>query len=130
MQEQQGSALGDEFDRIIRSLTDLPDVVKTAPRTIIDVSFMLNLAQTFVVQTYRHRDKGDYILVQHIGRSGDGFRLILPPKVAATIARQRDSLTSKMRKKGAAQAVETRKAGKLQEVQPVRETAEDGKGNK
>jgi len=122
--EERSTALGDEFDRIIRSLTDLPDVVKTAPRTIIDVSFMLNLAQTFVVQTYRHRDKGDYILVQHIGRSGEGFRLILPPKVAATIARQRDALTAKNRKKAAQQAVETRRAGGRVD------TKADAKGNK
>jgi len=36
--------------------------------------------------------------------------LIIPPEVADAIARQRDALTTKSRKRGARQAMETRKA--------------------
>jgi len=47
------------------------------------------------VQTIRD-EKGDNIIIKFLDREGPK-RLILPPKVAATIARQKDALTTRGR---------------------------------
>jgi hypothetical protein len=103
------SPLGDEFDRTIRSLTGLPDVLHTKASTVRALTPVLNLSQTFIIQTYRQRDKGDTVFIEYIGAEG-GFRLALPPVVADTIARQRDALTDKSRGKAAKQVAADRKA--------------------
>ena len=50
---------------------------------------------TFIVQTFR-RDKGDYISLKIIDGSGT-YRVVLPPKVTAVMAAQRESLTARRR---------------------------------
>lgn len=113
MTNETSSPLGDQFDRTVRGLDGVPGVVKTKPTTLRVVHPMLGTASTFIVQTYRRSDgeapSEDTILVEFMDASGS-YRLALPGKVADTIARQRDALTTKNRKRGAAQAVETRAA--------------------
>ena len=109
MVEKERSALGDVFDRTIRALDGLPDVVKTKPSTVRALTPVLALSQTFIVQTYRQRDMGDSIFVEYIGAEGS-LRLALPPVVADTIARQRDVLTAKSRRKAAKASAADRKA--------------------
>ena len=109
IEKEERSALGDLFDRTIRALDGLPDVVKTKPSTVRALTPVLALSQTFIVQTYRQRDQGDSIFVEYIGAEGS-LRLALPPVVADTIARQRDVLTDKSRRKGAKAAAADRKA--------------------
>ncbi len=106
---EKNSPLGDEFDRTVRGLTGLPDTIHTSPATKRTVTPVLNLAQTWIVQTYRQKEMGDTILIEYV--AGDGhLRIAIPPAVADLIARQRDALTGKNRRRGAQQAVETRKA--------------------
>ena len=130
MDEQRSAALGDEFDRSIRVLTGLPDVVKTGI-TNVQVKTFLDLSQMWTVQTFRKRDfdkdgkpvRGlDTIFLTYI-EAGRSMRIVIPPQVAAAIARQRDQVTDKSRKKGAQQAVETRRQG-------IAVVAEDAKGNR
>lgn len=113
MKEQQAmSGLGDEFDRRKRALTGLPDVV-SVPQSNVDVQTpVLNLTQTWIVQTYRHKEEGDTIFLQYIAGGGESMRIVIPPAVAERIARQYDTLTGKNRRKGAAQAAETRRANR------------------
>ena len=92
IEKEERSALGDLFDRTIRALDGLPDVVKTKPSTVRALTPVLALSQTFIVQTYRQRDQGASIFVDD------------------TIARQRDVLTDKSRRKGAKAAAADRKA--------------------
>jgi hypothetical protein len=77
------SSLGDSFDRIVRGLEGRPGVVKTKPTTLRVVHPVL------------------------MDASGS-YRIALPAQVADTIARQRDALVTKNRRKGARRAVETR----------------------
>ena len=109
VEKEERSALGDVFDRTIRALDGLPDVVKTKPSTVRALTPVLALSQTFIVQTYRQRDMGDSIFVEYIGAEGS-LRLALPPVVADTIARQRDVLTDKSRRKAAKASAADRKA--------------------
>ena len=82
-----------KFDRQIAGLQG-GNHLPTKPATIEHVSFT-GEAETFIVQTIRD-EKGDNIIIKYLDREGPK-RLVLPPKVAATIARQRDALTSRGR---------------------------------
>lgn len=100
----------DEYDRLLGSLDGLPDILRTKATTV-DVVPILGIggSTTFILHTVRQRDRGDIVFLRAVG-ADKSFRLVLPPAVTDAIARQRDSLTTKSRKKGAAAAVETRRA--------------------
>lgn len=98
------NGLPDNFDRLIGALHGLPDVAVSALSTIRTLSPLIGAAQTFIVQTYRQREQGDTVFIE------GSFRLAIPPKVADTIARQRDALTGKVRSKIAKTAAQERKA--------------------
>jgi hypothetical protein len=105
------AVLGEVFDRILRSLHGLPDVATTKATTVRSVTPVLELSQTFIVQTYRHRERGDHIFVEYVGAEGS-VRLALPPVVADVIARQRNALTKKnQRRAGKAEAARRKAAG-------------------
>jgi hypothetical protein len=103
------SALGSTFDRVFRALHDVPDVVRVKPATIRHVTAVTELAQTFIVQTARHRDLGDTIFIEYVGTEGS-LRIALPAPVAECIVRQRDALTTKSRKRAAKLEASRRKA--------------------
>ena len=68
----------------------------TKPSTIKHVDFITGKSETFVVETCRREDLGDYIFIESVSETGV-VRLALPPKVANAIANQRDSLTKRRR---------------------------------
>ena len=109
MDQPERKALGDIFDRTIRSMSGLPDVLTTKATTVRSMSSVLELSQTFIVQTYRQRDEGDTIFIEYIGAEGS-LRLALPSAVSDVIARQRDALTGKSRSKAAKANAMDRKA--------------------
>ena len=109
------SPLGDAFDQAARKFEDRPDTVRASAniRTISP----LGIVERWTIETYRHplpprkpgvgEVRGDTILLEH--GSGDRYlRLVLPPEVTDAIARMRDSLTTKNRRRGAKRAVQTR----------------------
>lgn len=102
------------FDRRLGALFGLPDVLSTQPTTIQVAQPLKGDAQTFIVQTYRMKDgqkgkSGDTVFLQYVDAEGS-VRIVLPPEVTAVIARQRDSLTSQSRRRGAKAAADDRKA--------------------
>jgi hypothetical protein len=103
------SVLGAVFDRQLRALHGLPDVTTVKATTIRTVTPVLELAQTYIIQTYRHRELGDTVFVEYIGAEGS-MRIALPPAVAECIARQRDALTGKNRSRAAKNEAARRKA--------------------
>jgi hypothetical protein len=101
MVETNGSKMPDFYDRQLANLHDLPDVVKVKPATVRTVPPLgIGGSQVFVVTTYRQRAEGDTIFLEVMGQAG-ATRLVIPPLVAAVIARQRDALTGKSRSKAA-----------------------------
>lgn len=98
-----------EFDRLVGALEGLPDVVKSKPTTVRAMLPLIGIARSFIVQTYRQRDKGDTIFLETVGAEGT-IRLAIPPQVADAIARQREALTGKVRSKVAKQAMADRMA--------------------
>jgi hypothetical protein len=83
-----------KYDRVYGDLHDVS--LSTKPSTIKAVQSLTGKSETFVVQTFRHEELGDYIFIECMDESGL-TRLALPPKVAAAIANQRDSLTKRRR---------------------------------
>jgi len=98
-----------EFDRLVGALEGLPDVVKSKPTTVRAMLPLIGIAKSFIVQTYRQRDKGDTIFLETLGNEGS-IRLAIPPQVADAIARQREALTGKSRSKAAKAVAADRKA--------------------
>ena len=96
------------FDRILSGLHGLPDVTHTQPSTIRTVDF-IGTSQTFIICTYRMREQGDTIFLEIVSAEGS-TRVVLPPQVADAIARQRDALTAKVRRKHGKRIAEERKA--------------------
>ena len=101
-----------------RSLDGLPDTIFVKPTTVVTLTPLLSLAQTWIVQTYRRSERnevgtivksGDVIFIQFIDAEG-GKRFVIPPDVADAIARQRDALGTKNRKKAARAVAADRKA--------------------
>jgi hypothetical protein len=96
----------DYFSTRRRELTDNPGSLG-AGSTVHVKDFYGNL-ETWVVETYRV-DGADTVLLQRT--KSDGFdRLVLPPEITATLRRQQDGNERRARRRGARQAVETKRA--------------------
>ena len=108
----------DAYDRQLANLHDLPDVTRTKPATVRVVPPLgVGGTQVFVVQTYRQAERGDTIFLEVVGNVqgvATAVRIVIPPKVANTIARQRDALTAKSRSKAASAVAADRKAAGIQ----------------
>src|ERR1043166_3605816 len=97
------------FDRTIGVLHGLPDVVctKTCVTRVVP-PLGVGGTQLYVVQTYRQKEQGDTIFLEHVSETGT-VRLVIPPQVAAAIARQREQLTARTRSEAAKAVAQARK---------------------
>lgn len=84
-----------KYDRLRGNLQDV--ALFTKPSTIKNVQQLTGKAETFVVETCRHEELGDFIFIECVDETGV-TRLALPPRVANVIGSQRDSLTTRRRK--------------------------------
>lgn len=82
-----------KYARLYAGMRDV--CLRTKPSTIKTVD-LIGRAETFIVETMRHAEKGDYIFIECMDETGL-TRVALPPKVAAAISSQRDSLTARRR---------------------------------
>jgi hypothetical protein len=96
-----------KYDRTYAARND--DSLLTKTSTIQNVQSITGKTETFMVQTARHPDLGDFIFVQCIDENQGVTRLALPPKIAAAIAAQRDSLTGKRRSIASRRVAQERK---------------------
>jgi hypothetical protein len=106
---EQGYRTVDKFDRLMGALVGLPDVTHTKPSTITSVEPFVGEALTFIVQTYRQREVGDTIFLQ-VASSEGLVRVAITPAAADAIARQRDALTTQVRRKVGRATAAARKA--------------------
>jgi hypothetical protein len=83
-----------KYDRRYGSLIDA--FIHTKPSTVKIHETITGRSETFIIQTVRHEEMGDYIFVECVDENGT-TRLSLPPKVANAIAAQRESLTKRKR---------------------------------
>lgn len=109
--DEKATLAKSKFDRLMGSLTDLNETVRSAETVTRDTP-LFGVGEgttTYITQTIRQKDVGDFIFVEVVSEEGT-VRLVLPPKVAAVIARQRDTLTDKSRSRAARTVAEDRKA--------------------
>ncbi len=100
MKEEPAYKSVDRFDVLYGGLANLPDVTKVKPSPITVYTNVIGAVRNFTVQTMRQADKGDTIFIQCLDSEGS-VRLVIPPEVAEVIARQRDALSAKNRKRAA-----------------------------
>lgn len=105
---QEVLGMPDAFDRLLGGLHGIPDVACTKPSTIRTVTPIVGTSQVFIVQTYRQRDIGDTIFLECVTKEGT-VRIAIPPTVADSIARQRETLTGKSRSRAATASAQARK---------------------
>jgi hypothetical protein len=94
-----------KYDRMYGNLIDVS--ISTKPSTVKVVQTLTGRAETFIVQTVRHAENGDYIFIECADENGL-VRLALPPKVANAIASQREALTKRRRSIASRVAMKTR----------------------
>lgn len=134
------SILGSKvFDQTMGFLHKNPDATHGKPSTLRTLTPVKEEPQTFIVQTVRLRDqdgdfKGDYVFIEFVGSEG-ALRLVLPPDVTACIARQREAVSSRVRKASAKQeAIRRKQAGIVPaflrngHARPKRKRAKKAKG--
>jgi hypothetical protein len=99
----------DEYTTKLQALRGLT----TTARGQVETESSYGHTQTWLVETHRVPDAGDWVFLQRVGQGVTGpeaLRLVFPPQVVAMLNRQRDTLTAKNRTKAAKQAARTRRA--------------------
>lgn len=99
------------YDRVMAALDGLPDSARSRPSPVRVITPMLGNVETFIVQTFRQKEEGDFIFIEHTGP--DGYeRYYIPPEVVRVLMRQRDQLeTQNRRRAGRTLAAERKAAG-------------------
>jgi hypothetical protein len=97
----------DPFDRLLSSLLGLPNGAHTSPTVVQVVDFYGN-ATSFMIQTLR-TEEGVTSFVTQVNAQGSQ-RYILPQQVLTVIDRQRDSITTQLRRRHGKRVAEERKA--------------------
>jgi|SRR5688572_2456602 len=105
----------DTFSRRLRELTDNPGAVRASSR--VDLQDFLGNAETWNVDTFR-LDGNEIVFLQRISADG-AIRMVLPAEVTGAMNRQRDRATTVNRRRGARQALETRRAAGQQIGNPA-----------
>jgi hypothetical protein len=96
----------DIFSRRRRELMDDPGSMRS--ESLIPLVDFYGNFQQWLVETFRHGSEETIFLAMNDHEGGR--RYVLPPEVAAAMYRQRDHLIARARKRGARQAVETKRA--------------------
>lgn len=96
----------DEFSTRLRELTANPGAIR-ASSTITITDDYGNTA-TWILDSFRSDGK-DELLVQRIDAGERAIRLVFPPRVMAAINAQRDRANTKIRKRAAVKALETKR---------------------
>ena len=99
----------DPFEKNLARLVGLPGGAHTQPTVVQSVDFYGNVS-SFMVQTVKW-DEGVSIFLTEV-RGGDErpVRIVLPPKVVATILRQQDACTRMVRSRHGKRLAETQRA--------------------
>jgi len=97
----------DPFDKLLSSLVGLPNGAHTKPSVVQAIDFYGH-ATSYIIQTVR-TDEGVTAFVTQVGANGS-VRSILPSAVLAVIDRQRESITTRLRRRHGKRLAEERKA--------------------
>lgn len=96
----------DLFSRELRGLRDDPGALSS--QSTIDTQDFYGNAATWVVETFRGEDGHERVFVQRNDAEG-GQRWVLPPQVTAALARHREQLSARARRRQGHRLVALRK---------------------
>ena len=97
----------DPFDLLLSSMIGLPNGAHTQPSVVQHIDFYGNTT-SYMIQTVR-TDEGVTSFVTQVNAQGS-VRYVLPQSVLAVLDRQRDALTTKIRRRHGKRIAEERKA--------------------
>ena len=95
-----------KYDRLYGGMREVG--LMTKPSAVKVTESITGRSETFVVQTARHAESGDYIFIERMDENGV-TRIVLPPKVAKAIASHRNALTARRRSIHSKAAAKARK---------------------
>lgn len=98
----------DPFDLALAQLLGLPNGAHTQP-TVVQSTDYYGKTTSFMVQTVKW-DEGETTFVTEVSSDGGARRFVIPPKLLATILRQRDALATIVRRRHGRRLAEERKA--------------------
>lgn len=101
----------DPFDKLLSSMMGLPNGAHTAPTVIQHIDFYGHTT-SYMIQTVR-TDESVTAFVTQVDASGSK-RYILPQSVLAVINRQRDSITTQLRRRHGRRIAEERAAAGIE----------------
>lgn len=101
----------DPFDKLLYRLMGLPNGAHTAPSVIQSIDFYGNVT-SYMVQTVR-TEQGATAFVTQVNAQGSQ-RYMLPQAILAVIDRQRESITTQLRRRHGRRIAEERKAQGLE----------------
>ena len=101
----------DPFDKMLSSMIGLPNGAHTKPAVVQAIDFYGN-ATSYIIQTVR-TDESVTAFVTQVGANG-AVRSILPAAVLGVIDRQRESITTKLRRRHGKRLAEERKAAGIE----------------
>ena len=108
--EVTASRTKDPFDRLLSDMIGLPNGAHTQPTVIQSIDFYGN-ATAYMIQTVR-TEEGVTAFVTQVNAAGS-IRTILPQSVLAAIDRQRNAITTKLRRRHGRRIAEERAAAGL-----------------
>ena len=113
MSEHKVTALlpSDSFDKLLSRMVGLPNGAHTQPSVVQSIDFYGNTT-SFMIQTVR-TDEGVTSFVTQVNANGSA-RYILPSNVLSALGRQRDALSTKIRRRHGKRIAEERKAAGLE----------------
>jgi hypothetical protein len=106
-----------KFDRAVGGLL-AGNNLHTKAATVEEINKITGEAETYIIQTIRD-EAGEHIVVKFVDKDGNK-RLILPPKAASTIVRQREALSRRARSNHSKAAMKERMAAGYVPVPPKR----------
>lgn len=114
----------DPFDKMLSSMIGLPNGAHTKPAVVQAIDFYGN-ATSYIIQTAR-TDESITAFVTQVSAAGS-VRSILPSAVLAVIDRQRESITTKLRRRHGRRIAEERKAAGIEPGFMKQKRARSGK---
>ena len=99
----------DRFSDTLRRVAADPGAIHSKATVSDSPPLLPDARETYVVESVRC-GQSTHIFLEVIDAQGQAHRLVLPPKVAQAIYRQREALNTKSRKRGAKQAYATQVA--------------------
>lgn len=97
----------DAYDQQLQQLTGLPGGAHCNPVVVQTSDFYGNTTQN-MVQTVRTPEEGDYVFITAVNARGV-VRFVLPPRVLATVDRQRETNSTKVRRRNGRRIAQERK---------------------